>query len=117
MLAVMKIFISILFLFALFSCSKEAPEGCMVCYDNCISVNDPFYDGLCLSEFRNGGPGSDTFAFFSGLTWTLSAERKLDIEYLDKELPPVCSNSFSDNGAWAEARDDLYHTYYYCKEQ
>lgn len=88
----------------------------MVCYDNCISVNDPFYDGLCLSEFRNGGRGQILLPF-SGLTWTLSAERKLDIEYLDKELPPVCSNSFSDNGAWAEARDDLYHTYYYCKEQ
>jgi len=113
---ILKRLIPLLFLFALASCSKEAPEGCLVCYDTCITVNDPFYDGLCLSEFRSNGFWHSNYGSLVHLVFHLQ-EKGLLASYMDKELPPVCFSSFSDNSDWAEARENLFHSYYYCEEQ
>ena len=105
-----------LLLLTLVACGKPVEEGCMQCYDRCVSVDDEFYDGICVSEFKNNEHLNTLHPNFNQMIVYIWLGKKLDYEIYEKKVEPLCSDSLYSFSQYVDLREKMYNTYFYCEE-
>lgn len=88
----------------------------MQCYDRCVSVDDEFYDGICVSEFKNNEHLNTLHPNFDQMIVYIWLGLKLDYEIYEKKVEPLCSDSLYSFSQYVDLREKMYNTYFYCEE-